>query len=225
MPSSTPSESGRSVNASLAASARSPTVLSRPRAARLRDDGAAARRGSRTRRPARPRARPRRDVLLALLACAAALDAPAPGRALRGPQRGRQPRRLDGRGAARSSRSPSAAWRLRQRLQRRLDRARASASSSFGALARRSRRRRTPTPTSAASARSRRNQRRNASRSAFDLELLVGEALADDLLVELADRRLRDLVDERPRVGQLPLGHLVGEVLLEVGGGRRPRPP
>src|SRR6266511_2460480 len=53
----------------------------------------------------------------------------------------------------------------------------------------------------------------------FDSELVIRVTGAQDLLVELADAGLRDLVDERPPLGQLPLGHLVGEERLEVGGG------
>ena len=42
----------------------------------------------------------------------------------------------------------------------------------------------------------------------LDLDLVVGVPLADDLLVELADAGARHLVDEGPRVGELPLGEV-----------------
>src|SRR5438128_1344637 len=44
------------------------------------------------------------------------------------------------------------------------------------------------------------------------LERTVGEPLAQDLLVELADARLRHLVDEGERLGQPPLHHALGQV-------------
>src|SRR5215218_9390542 len=63
------------------------------------------------------------------------------------------------------------------------------------------------------------NQR---SVEALDVEGAVGEVLADDLLVELADGGAGDGLDEGPGVGELPLGELGGEVVaqgVEVGGG------
>src|SRR3954447_3215537 len=56
--------------------------------------------------------------------------------------------------------------------------------------------------------------RRLADRLALQPALL--ELLAQHLLVELADARLRHLVDERDRVGQPPLGHARLEVLDQV---------
>src|SRR4051794_28275746 len=50
------------------------------------------------------------------------------------------------------------------------------------------------------------------------LELALFEALAQDLLVELADARLRHLVDERVVLGDPPLGDARGEVLAQLRG-------
>ena len=59
----------------------------------------------------------------------------------------------------------------------------------------------------------------------LDVELTLGVPAAQHLLVELADARLRHLVDERPPLGQLPVRELVLEELaqrLRGGGGSLP---
>ena len=53
----------------------------------------------------------------------------------------------------------------------------------------------------------------------------VGELLAQLDLAELADARLRDLVDELDPLGQPPLGELRREELAQLVGRRRARPP
>ena len=59
-------------------------------------------------------------------------------------------------------------------------------------------------------------------RLADRLEVALLEPLAQHLLVELADARLRHLVDDREVLRDPPLRHARGEVLLQLA---RPRPP
>src|SRR3954447_19847633 len=53
------------------------------------------------------------------------------------------------------------------------------------------------------------------------LELAVSEPLAQHLLVEFADARLRHLVDERELLRQPPLRHARAQVLAQVLRARR----
>ena len=64
-----------------------------------------------------------------------------------------------------------------------------------------------------------------ASRELLDVELTVGVAGAQHLLVELADARLRHLVDERPALGQLPPRDPCSEEVAQLVGRSPMRPP